>query len=92
MLSETGIEEEDIRDGDADIYHVFLQVGNRFYDGSGKIDRSYLSKFAEAEYGSDASLWQGFPIDEATRRVISYQTAWDIEWVDFYRFFENIIS
>jgi hypothetical protein len=90
LLTESGLEEDDLRHGDADVYHALLQVDGRLYDGGGEADAAGLARLAEAEYGDgDPTLWREFPLDEDTRRVISGQTAWDIEWTDFHRFLED---
>jgi len=91
LLTESGLEEDDLRHGDADVYHALLKVDGRLYDGGGEADLAGLARLAEAEYGDpDPALWDEFPLDEDTRLVISGQTAWDIEWTDFHRFFEGL--
>ena len=90
LLTEAGLEEDDLRHGDADVYHVLLQVDGRLYDGGGEADAAGLARLAEAEYGDgDPTLWSGFPLDEDTRLIISGQTSWNTEWTDFYRFLEG---
>ena len=91
LLTESGLEEDDLRHGDADVYHALLKVDGRLYDGGGEADLAGLARLAEAEYGDpDPALWDEFPLDEATRLVISGQTAWDIEWTDFHGFLEGL--
>ena len=91
LLTESGLEEDDLRHGDADVYHVLLQVDGRLYEGGGEADAAGLARLAEEEYGDgDPTLWREFPLDEGTRLIISGQTAWDTEWTDFYRFLDGL--
>jgi len=84
-------DEEELRDGEPDIYHVFLQLGGDWYDGTGRIDRQHLIDFADAEYGdARPDFATDLPTGEGTRRIISFNTAWDTEWTDFYRFLESL--
>ena len=83
--------EQELQDGEPDIYHVFLQLGKAYYDATGRIDNQYLSAFATEEYGdSTPTLWDDLPLDEGTRRIISFNTNWNLEWADFYRFFDAL--
>jgi hypothetical protein len=77
---------EELTDMEPDVYHVFLDWDGKYYDETGLIDSDYLSDMAMVQYGdSNPDLWDEIEIGEGSRRFISYNTAWDQEWDDFYR-------
>jgi hypothetical protein len=93
ITEETDLDGEDIKalqDEEPKIYHVFVQIGDDYYDGSGKINKDYLTKFAKDEYDdANPELWDDIDVNEDARRLISGETDWDKEWTEFYHFFEK---
>lgn len=72
------------------MYHAFVDVDGKYYDGSGQIDKQYLVDFAEQEYDDDMPImWDDLEADEATRKILSSNTNWSVDWTDFYHFFES---
>lgn len=80
------VEEEADLLHDVDVYHMFVEANGAFYDGSGKIDKEYLGRFAEEWYGDPSpQLWTEFGLDTQTQKIISANTAWKLEWGHFYK-------
>ncbi len=81
-------------DGDSDsglldevnIYHVFLEYNGKMFDVTGIIDDDDLAHLALTQYNDpDPVKWSKFKnTEELIRKIISTNTAWNIEWTDFY--------
>lgn len=82
---------EELEGIEFDLYHVFLDWGSRgWFDATGGIDADYLLDFSLREYSDDdPDLYTAIELSEVSRRVISFNTSWSIDWVDFYRVLEG---
>jgi hypothetical protein len=91
MITSDVEDKNELSYGEPDIYHVFLNVNGKLYDGSGEINRGYLSQFSKDWYANDEPMfWDDFEINEQTRLIISINTNWDTEWIVFYNYLKNI--
>lgn len=84
-------DEEELTQGEPNVYHVLLQMGDKFFDVSGEQTPDSMIIFASREYGDeDPALWDGFEINDRTRRIINTQTQWSgLEWVEVMRFLKG---
>lgn len=78
--SDTGLLDE------VEIYHVFLEYNNKMFDVTGEINDDNLAHLALTQYNDrDPVKWSKFKnTEELIRQIISTNTAWDMEWTDFY--------
>lgn len=91
IIDDNELEESDLAYSEYDLYHAFVDIGSKYYDGTGQINKSYLINFANEEYGDNSPImWDDLPINENTRKIISFNTNWNIEWTDFYNFFKSL--
>lgn len=82
--------EDDLLNGEPTIYHVVVQIENFLFDESGLTSKRNLLKFSIVEYGDKNPLfWSELNVDEKIRKIISFNTNWDISWEIFYRFFRG---
>lgn len=76
-------------EGDCKIYHVYLGYNGKLYDGTGEITTKYLLDFSKREYeDEDPAAWTFYlPAEkEKIRKIVSFNTNWDSEWTDYYKF------
>lgn len=88
------VEKDDELVGDVDIYHVYLvdKYTGRKYDENGSINDDYLITLASEQYDDDEPSEFVFDMpSEADKitKIISVNTAWEVEWVEFYSFLKQ---
>jgi hypothetical protein len=85
-----GNDVDELQKSEPKIYHVFVQHGGKWYDGSGEIDEDYISKFAQERYGDDnPDMWIDIAVDDKARKLIEWETDWDISWDKFHSLFSG---
>lgn len=82
--------EEELWIGEPDVYHVCLKYKNKLYDGTGLTNKNNLLKLTLNQYNDKFPVQWDLDINENCRRAISYNTNWDIEWVEFYEFINSL--
>lgn len=76
--------------GEPDVFHVWFNIDNLSYDASGIINLKYLKRFMKERYPhKSAYLHSDLTLTEQTRRIISTNTDWNINWTIFYREFSR---
>lgn len=83
-------DEKDLWENDPDVYHVCLSYKNKLYDGDGIVTKIDLLNLAKNEYGDMYPVQWNLDMNENARRAISYNTKWNIEWVEFYKFINSL--
>lgn len=76
-------------EGECKIYHVYLEYDGKLYDGTGEITPQYLIDFSKREYNDEDPVVWSFNLPgekDKLRRIVSFNTNWDSEWVDYYKF------
>ena len=87
LFSEGGTIEELLINADYYLWHCVVQIDGKFYDGRGEISSDQAYEFVETECGDDNP--HVYALDATTRfeyarRIISFNTSWDTEWVEYY--------
>jgi hypothetical protein len=80
--------------GEVDIYHVYLvdRYTGKKYDETGSIDDDYLIDLAYEQHGEDVPVQFIFDMPEEAEnltKIINRNTAWEVEWVEFYNFLKQ---
>lgn len=86
--------EEELINGEPDVYHIGLEKNNSFYDENGKIDSDYLLDLALDQYGNHNPNLYTFemPKEEQTLlKIISTQTNYNTDWNYFYDILEKTL-
>ncbi|MFP5433871.1 MAG: hypothetical protein ACLGIM_12245 [Alphaproteobacteria bacterium] len=94
IMNQTDVEDfRDLQGAEIDLYHVVLEVCGHLYDATGAINHDYLFDFSVREYrDANPAFWSEIEPDEIARRVISHNTAWNIDWADFIVLFNSLDS
>jgi hypothetical protein len=94
LICNRGVESDADLLGDVDIYHVYLvdRYTGKKYDETGSIDDDYLIDLAYEQYDENNPVQFIFDMPaeaENLTKIISRNTAWEVEWVEFYNFLKQ---
>jgi len=94
LICNRGVESDTELHGEVDIYHVYLvdRYTGKKYDETGSIDDDYLIDLAYEQYGENDPVQFIFDMPteaENLTKIISINTAWEVEWVEFYNFLKQ---
>jgi len=81
------ITDDELLDGEPDIYHVAISHGNRYFDEMGEINVKYLQKLALDQYGKHANIinYKYLGGREVFLSIIRNNTNWNTEWKSMYK-------
>jgi len=94
LITNKDLELNQLPQSEPDIYHIFIQYKDRYYDETYEIDDNDLLSLSTSQYGNeDPVLINGIDIKREEKELlflIRNDTNWNTNWQDYYEYMKKI--